>query len=327
MTENELRQKVVTTAAGYIGCKESDGSHKKIIDLYNAHKPLAVGYTVKYTDAWCSAFASAVAIACGLTDIIPTECGCQRHIELFKNHATSKWQEDGTITPSPGDYMFYNWDDSAQPNDGYADHVGIVESVSGNTIIVIEGNYSDSVKRRTITKGHGYIRGYGLPAYASKATGSGSATSGTSTGSADLIHTVASGDTLSKLATKYGTTVAALVEINAIENKNVIHTGQILMLAATAAAAAAKLAAVGVINSPDYWANAAGTGILNYLDTLLIKAAAKISAAGTRTGTVEEGVAALVAAGVINTPDYWLTNHSALQYLGDLLRALGGAVK
>ena len=67
MTEKELRQKVVDTAVSYLGCKEANGSHRKIIDLYNSHKPLARGYAVKYTDAWCSTFASAVAIACGLT--------------------------------------------------------------------------------------------------------------------------------------------------------------------------------------------------------------------------------------------------------------------
>jgi len=326
MTENELRKKVVSTAVGYIGCKESDGSHKKIIDLYNSHKPLARGYAVKYTDAWCSTFASAVAIACDLTDIIPTECGCEAHINLFKAHTASKWQEDGTITPQPGDYMFYNWDDSTQPNTGYADHVGIVEAVSGKTITVIEGNYSNSVKRRTVTVGNGYIRGYGLPAYASKATESGT-TSGSSTGPAATIHTVVTGDTLSKLASTYGTTVDKLVEINSIENKSIISVGQVLMLSGTAEAAAAKLAALGVISSPDYWANAVAVGKLKYLDSLLIKAAAKISKVGTRTGTVEEGVAALVAVGVINTPDYWLTNQNALQYLGDLLRALGGAIK
>ena len=47
MTENQLRQKIVDTAVAWLGCKESDGSHKKIIDVYNAHKPLARGYKVK----------------------------------------------------------------------------------------------------------------------------------------------------------------------------------------------------------------------------------------------------------------------------------------
>ena len=178
MTEQELRQKVVSIAQSYLGCNESDGSHKKIIDLYNSHKPLARGYAVKYTDAWCSTFASAVAIAAGLTDIIPTECGCEKHIQLFKQ--LGSWQENDAYVPSPGDYIFYDWDDNGSGDcTGSADHVGIVEKVSGKTITVIEGNYSNAVKRRTITVNGKNIRGYGVPKYSSKATGT---SSGTSTG-------------------------------------------------------------------------------------------------------------------------------------------------
>lgn len=158
----------VNAGVAWLECKESDGTHKPIIDLYNSHKPLARSYPVKYTDAWCSTFVSAVAIKCGLTDIIPTECGCEKHIELFKK--LGSWQEDGKYIPMPGDVLFYNWDTSAQPNDGYADHVGIVEKISGGNVVVIEGNYSNAVKRRTLAIGHGNIRGYGLPKYASKAT-------------------------------------------------------------------------------------------------------------------------------------------------------------
>lgn len=95
MTEQQLRQKIVDTAVAWLGCKESDGSHKKIIDVYNSHKPLARGYAVKYTDAWCSTYASAVAIKAGMTDIIPTECGCEKHIELFKN-----WGRGRKTTPT-----------------------------------------------------------------------------------------------------------------------------------------------------------------------------------------------------------------------------------
>ena len=142
MTEKELRQKVVDTAVSYLGCKEANGSHRKIIDLYNSHKPLARGYAVKYTDAWCSTFASAVAIACGLTDIIPTECGCERHIDLFKK--LGSWVENDAYVPSPGDYIFYDWQDGSNyattDNTGSADHVGIVVSCDGKTIKVIEGN-------------------------------------------------------------------------------------------------------------------------------------------------------------------------------------------
>ena len=87
MTEQQLRKKYVDYAITYLGCKESDGSrHKKIIDLYNSHTPLAQGYKMKYTDAWCACYVSAMAIGCGLEDIIPLEVSCGRYITLAKKH-------------------------------------------------------------------------------------------------------------------------------------------------------------------------------------------------------------------------------------------------
>ena len=57
------------------------------------------------------------------------------------------------------------------------------------------------------------------------------------------------------------------------------------------------------------------------------KAAQTITKAVVRTDTPQEGVAALVAAGVINTPEYWLANYGTFPSLDLLLQALGGAVK
>lgn len=156
-------QKVLDVARSWIGRNEADGSHKYIIDLYNSVRPLPRGYMVKYTDHWCSTFVSAVAIKAGTTDIIPRECGCEKQIELCQKMGI--WIEDGSITPRAGDIIFYNWDDNSQPNDGYADHVGIVESVAGYTITVIEGNMSERVGRRNIRVGNGNIRGYARPRY------------------------------------------------------------------------------------------------------------------------------------------------------------------
>lgn len=312
MTEKQLREKIVSIAVGWLGCKESDGTHKKIIDVYNSHKPLARGYAVKYTDAWCSTFASAVAIKAGLTDIIPTECGCEKHTELFKK--LGAWVEDDSYTPKAGDYIFYDWDDSGVGDTkGYADHIGIVVSVSGTTIKVIEGNISNSVGYRNIKVNAKYIRGYGVPNYASKATeaekeeakpvtpttpstpteeleykvgdlvqftgclhytssyksgvakgckagvakvtaiskgkphpyhlvavaGKGSTVYGwvnasdiasKATSTEAKTYKVVSGDTLSKIAKQYGTTVDTLVKLNGIKNKNLIYVGQIIKL-------------------------------------------------------------------------------------------------
>lgn len=169
MTEKQLRENVVSIAKGWLGCKESNGSHKKIIDLYNAHKPLARGYKVKYTDAWCATYGSAVAIKAGLTDIIPTECGCEEQIKLFKK--IGRWRENENYTPEVGDYIYYDWQDTgAGDNKGYSDHVGIVVSVINGIMIIIEGNIKDAVGYREIKVNAKCIRGFGLPDYASKAT-------------------------------------------------------------------------------------------------------------------------------------------------------------
>jgi hypothetical protein len=157
--------KVVEQAREWLGRKESDGTHKYIIDTYNAHKPLARGYAVQYNDAWCATFVSAVSIKLGYTDIIPTECSCSKMIELLKKMGC--WVEDDARVPNSGDLIFYDWQDTnpAAENRNDPDHVGIVEKVSGNTITVIEGNYYESVKRRTLAVNGKYIRGYGVPKY------------------------------------------------------------------------------------------------------------------------------------------------------------------
>ena len=159
---------VLNAARSYLGCNEYDGSHKKIIDIYNSHKPLARGYAVQYNDQWCDTFVSAMFVKLNAVDLLGgTECGVEEHVKIFKNKGI--WIEDGTITPKPGDIIVFNWGQSTQPNDGYSDHIGFVEKVKGSTITTIEGNYKDSVTRRTLAVGHGNIRGYARPKYAEAA--------------------------------------------------------------------------------------------------------------------------------------------------------------
>ena len=170
MTETELRMKYVNTAIKYYGCRESDGSHKPIIDLYNSHTPLARGYKVNWKgDPWCATFVSAIAIECGLTDIIPTECSCSKQIELFKK--LGRWMETDSYEPNIGDIIYYDWDDNGSgENKGAPEHVGIVTAIKGSSIVVIEGNMGRAVNYRRMNINGRYIRGYGLPHYASKAT-------------------------------------------------------------------------------------------------------------------------------------------------------------
>ena len=179
---------ILDVARGWLGCKESNGTHKKIIDVYNAHKPLARGYKVKYTDSWCATFVSACAIKVGYTDIIPLECSCNQMINGFKK--IGRWCEDDAHVPSPGDVIFYDWQDKGVgDNKGSSDHVGIVEKVEGNIITVIEGNKSDAVGRRKLQVNGRYIRGYGLPKYDAKVTNTSTAPSKPQTNTFNALGT------------------------------------------------------------------------------------------------------------------------------------------
>ena len=138
-------------------------SHKFIIDNYNKQVPLPRGYRVRYDDQWCATGLSAAILACEMEDLIGTECSCGQFIEIFKRK--NIWIEDGSITPKRGDIILYNWDDRTQPNDGWAEHIGVVTKVYDGKMCVIECNYKGSVGYRTIQVGWGYIRGYARPNY------------------------------------------------------------------------------------------------------------------------------------------------------------------
>lgn len=164
MTEAQLREKIVAKAKSFLGYRESDGSYRQIIDLYNSHRPLARGYALQYDDDWCAGFVSAVSIACGMTQILPTEVGCGKMIARFRE--LDSWVERDSYVPKPGDVIFYDWTDSGYgDNQTEPDHVGLVTACDGKTITVIEGNLSDAVGYRTVAVDARYTRGFGTPRY------------------------------------------------------------------------------------------------------------------------------------------------------------------
>lgn len=229
MTEKELRNELVSIMQSWVGLKRSDRSHKVIIDTYNSHKPLARGYKVTYTDSYCAATVSAAAIKAGLTDIIPTECGCGQMIELFKK--LGSWQENDAYRPDPGDVIFYDWQDTgAGDNKGWPDHVGVVEKISGDTITVIEGNIGGDVGRRTIKVNGRYIRGYGVPNYLSKAEGAAAPASNIRVG--DVVefvgnmHYVSSWPGAKGVFCKPGTAKVTAISAGKPHPYHLVHTGK-----------------------------------------------------------------------------------------------------
>ena len=160
---NGQRDRVLRAAASLVGVRGGTAAHYQLVNDYNSVKPLPVGYAVKTTDDWCDIFVTTVFQREGLSGLIGRECGVERHIQIFKRLGI--WNENGASTPKAGDIITFNWDQNSQQNNGFADHIGIVESVSNGIIHTIEGNSNNQVRRNTYRIGHGNIRGFATPRY------------------------------------------------------------------------------------------------------------------------------------------------------------------
>ena len=164
--ERNRRLEVVSAAENWLDVREGFAGHEELVRIYNSHEPLAQGYELTVDDSWCAAFVSVVAIQTENTHIIPTECGCERQIELFS--ALGRWVEDDGYVPLPGDLIYYSSSDLGIGDcTKWSDHVGIVVGTWGPFIKVIEGNYEDQVQYRIIPVDDINIRGYGIPDYES----------------------------------------------------------------------------------------------------------------------------------------------------------------
>ena len=164
MTEEMIRQRVVTETQMHHGIKEGSIEHKRIVDTYNSQRKLPRGYALKETDPWCAAFMSYIGIILGISDVILPEVSCAKMIELYKT--AGRWEESDKYVPNPGDLVMYDWDAKSGECTGDPDHVGMVVSVDGKNIRVIEGNYKNKVEYRDICVEYIKTRGFCLPDYA-----------------------------------------------------------------------------------------------------------------------------------------------------------------
>lgn len=169
MTEIELRTKVAEYLNAYLGIPEGGSRHKALLAIFNNSK-LCTRYTMTVNDAWCATAVSAAFIACGLTTIFPcVECSCQNMIA--KAQKAGIWVEADDYKPKMGDVILYSWsDDGVGDCTKPANHVGIVQRYDFGGITVIEGNYNDTVKIRTIGHNARYIRGFITPNYTAATT-------------------------------------------------------------------------------------------------------------------------------------------------------------
>ena len=163
------RSAVLALIDSWVGKNEADGSYKEIIDIYNSYSPLPRGTKMQYGWSWCACTWSALMIKLGYTDIAPIEISCGELVK--KAQEMGIWEENDAYVPNVGDAVLYDWDDNGVgDNTGWPDHVGTVTYVnySAGYMVVTEGNYSDAVKKRTISLNGKYIRGFITPKYSSE---------------------------------------------------------------------------------------------------------------------------------------------------------------
>ena len=116
---------------------------------------------------WCACFVSWCANECGYIDagVIPKYAGCVNGVQWFKDRG--QWL-DNSAEPTPGMIIFFDWDSpdgSSGPQDGLADHTGIVQKVENGVIYTVEGNSGDSVRVNQYPIGYYEILGFGAPEY------------------------------------------------------------------------------------------------------------------------------------------------------------------
>ena len=113
---------------------------------------------------WCACFVSWCFNECGYLDTgtAPKFAGCVGGVEWFRSRG--QWA-DNTVNPAPGMIVFFDWNDpngASGPQDGEADHVGIVEKCENGIVYTIEGNSGDACRQNQYPVGYYEILGYGI---------------------------------------------------------------------------------------------------------------------------------------------------------------------
>lgn len=151
-----IRSKIVST----INNLKGEAGHKKVLEVYNAQKPLPRGYKLQAEDPWCASTVSAVFLMNGCSDF--SECSCPVMVKKAKDLGI--WVENDAYVPKVGDIVQYDWQDNGKgDNVGEPDHVGIIIKVDGDKFTVREGNKGGTIGNRTLEVNGKYIRGFIIP--------------------------------------------------------------------------------------------------------------------------------------------------------------------
>lgn len=151
----DWRNDLVAVARTQLGYSESNIDFK--IDdngIRRGYTRYGAWYGAAYSE-WCSMF---VSFCLYFADIpaadVPQEAHCGAWQRAIRSKGAYRTPAEEYV-PQAGDIVFFSWYE-----DDEAEHIGIVESVDGNTLHTIEGNVSGSVRRREYALSDKAIVGY-----------------------------------------------------------------------------------------------------------------------------------------------------------------------
>lgn len=122
-------------------------------------------YTGKADGAnWCATFVSWCADQVGILDnAIPKYQGCDAGVDWFNKRKQFRYTPNyggNARSTQRGDIIFF-----CKGNKNDSTHTGIVADYENGTVTTIEGNSSNTVKRRTYSIGDAKILGFATPSY------------------------------------------------------------------------------------------------------------------------------------------------------------------
>lgn len=142
---------IVSVAETQVGYKEKASNSNLDSPTANAGNANYTKYGKWYGmngQPWCAMFVSWCANQAGITQtMFPKYASCTTGMKYFKNNERfyKSIAYKGSYTPKAGDIFFTG------PSEGESTHTGIVVSVSGTTMTIIDGNSDNQVRRRTMS--------------------------------------------------------------------------------------------------------------------------------------------------------------------------------
>lgn len=147
--------KILDIAKSYLGI--GNAGRKKLINYYNINCfPLVDSnrrYMMRSNDEWCMMFCSVVAHKAGYSkDNFPYEVSVYYAVQKARELGLYSTDRTGLRL---GDMVIYDW--------GYRwgyNHVGFITEFADDYLKVIEGNYSNTVKIRTVNRSSKALQGF-----------------------------------------------------------------------------------------------------------------------------------------------------------------------